>query len=110
MRYPFITKQHKDKATHQLRSHHTAHTSKLNPYIPYNIMKELKRTYKITIFDALRILGQIDLLQEALKIKNNSRKRTSENNIILDNIDDVPWAPIVIRRPTPFYLSLRLEG
>ena len=30
--------------------------------------------------------------------------------IILANIDDVLRAPIGIRRPSPFYLSLRLEG
>lgn len=61
------------------------------------------------IFDALRKPSQIDLLQEALQIKNNSKKRTCEDNIIISNIDDVPRAPIGIRRSPPFYMSLRLE-
>jgi len=59
--------------------------------MPYNIVEELKRTpSKMIMYDALRIPGQIDLIQEALNIKNNSRKRTNEENNILTNKDDVP--------------------
>ena len=91
MRYPFIIEQQKKNATHQFRSHHTIDTSKLNPYVPYNIVEELKIIpSKMIMFDALRMPSQIDLLQEALKIKNNSRKRTNEDSIILANIDDIP--------------------
>lgn len=43
-----------------------------------------------------------------MKFKN-SIKRTSEGNIILINTNDTPHAPIGIRRPPPFSLSLRLE-
>ena len=64
---------------------------------------------KMTIFDALRLLGEIDLLQEALKLKNG-KKIDSEDNTIFSIIDDVPRSPIVIRRPPPFYISHRLEG
>lgn len=74
------------------------------------MVEELKRTpSKMTIFDALRILGQINLLQEALKLKNG-RKRTSVDNVILVIFDDIPRAPINIRRCPLFYISLRLEG
>lgn len=45
-----------------------------------------------------------------MKIKNNSIKRNNEENIIIANIDDVSQDPIGIRRPVPFYISLRLEG
>lgn len=61
-----------------------------NPYFLYNIVEEFKTTpSKMIIFDALRIPGKIDLLQEALKIRKNSIKRTSEENIIIANINDV---------------------
>lgn len=63
----------------------------------------------MTIFDALRILGNIDLLQEALKLKK-SKKRVNEEIIVFKNVDNVPLAPIGIRRPPPFYLSLILES
>ena len=109
MRFYIITKQHKEKATHQFRSHQTIDTSKSIPYVPYNIVEELKITpFKMIIFDALRMPIQIDLLQEALKLRNNSRKRTSEDNIIIINTDDVLHTSIGIRRPPSFYLSLRL--
>lgn len=56
MRYPFITKKHKEKATHQFKSYQTNDTSKLVPYVPYNIVEEMKRTYyKMIMFDALSI-------------------------------------------------------
>lgn len=58
MRYPFITKHHKEKATQQFKSHQPAEISKLTPYVPYNIMEELKKTpSRVTMFDALRIPG-----------------------------------------------------
>jgi len=38
-------------------------------------VEELKKTpYRMLIFDALRILGQNDLLQEALKLKNSKKE------------------------------------
>ena len=51
----------------------------------------------------------MDLLQEALKLKN-SKKRVNEGNFVFLISDDVPLAPIGIRRSPPFYLFLRLEG
>ena len=48
-------------------------------------------------------------MEEALKLKNN-KKRTSEDNFVFVNFDDVHSTPIVITRSPPFYLSLRLEG
>jgi len=73
-------------------------------------MEELKKNpSKMTVFDALKIPGQLDILQEDLKLRNNN-KRVNEGNIIFAISDDVPPAPIGIRRPPPFYLSLRLEG
>ena len=61
------------------------------------------------MFDALNISGQIDLLQEALKLKN-IKKRVNGGNVVFTIYDDVPPALVGIRRPSPFYLSLRLEG
>ena len=73
-------------------------------------MEELKKTpSKMTMFDALKISSQLDFLQEALKLRNN-KKRVNEGNVIFAISDDVPPTPIVIRRLSPFYLSLRLEG
>jgi len=41
-------------------------------------VEELKKTpSKMTLFDALKILGQLDLLQEALTL-GNSKKRINE--------------------------------
>lgn len=71
-------------------------------------MEELKKTpSKMTLFDALKILGQLDLLQEALTL-GNSKKRINEWNVIFAISYDVPPAPIGKRRPPPIYLSLRL--
>lgn len=74
------------------------------------MVDELKITLaKMTMFDALRLPDHIDLLEEALKF-NNGRKITNEDNVIISIFDDVPRALIGIRRPPPFYISLRLEG
>lgn len=68
-------------------------------------MEYLKKTpSKITMFDALMILGQMDLLPEDLKLKN-SKKRVNEGNVIFAIFDDVPPSPIGIRKSPPFYLS-----
>jgi len=68
-------------------------------------MEELKKTpSRMTMFDTLKILGQLDLLQEALKLIN-SEKRVNEGNPIYAMSDDVPLAPIGITRPPPFYFS-----
>jgi len=48
-------------------------------------------------------------LQEALKLKNN-KKRKNKGNVVFFNFDDFPPSPIVIRIPPLFYLSIRLEG
>ena len=63
----------------------------------------------MTMFDALKIPGQLDLLQEALKLRN-SKKRVNEGNPIFAISDDVPPTPIGIRIPLAFYISLQLEG
>jgi len=73
-------------------------------------MEELKKTpFKMTMFDALKIPYQLDLLQEISKLKN-SKKEVNEGNIFCAISDDIPPAPIGIRRPPPLYLSLRIEG
>jgi len=73
-------------------------------------MEELKKTpSRVTMFDALKIPGQLDLLQEALKLRN-SKKRLNEGNPIYATSDNFPLDPIGIIRPPPFYLSLILEG
>lgn len=51
----------------------------------------------------------MDLLQEALKLKNG-RKRGNEDNTIFSITNDISRAPIGIIRPPPFYISIRLEG
>lgn len=110
LRYHLIIDHHKEKATQQFKAYQLAESSKFSPYAPYNIMEELnKNLSKMTMFDALRILGQLELLQEALKLKD-SKKRVNEGNIIFAIFDDVPSYPIGIRIPPPFYLSLRLES
>jgi len=110
LRYPFITYYHKEKATQQFKTHQQAESSKFVPYVPYNIVEELKKTpSKMTMFDALKIPGQLDLMQEGSKLRNY-KKRVNEENVIFGISDDVPLAPIGIRRPPPFYLSLRLEA
>jgi len=55
LRYLFITKHHKDKATQQFKYYQHVKKSKLASYIPYNIIEELKRTSsKMTMFDAFK--------------------------------------------------------
>lgn len=63
----------------------------------------------MTMFDTLRLCDQMDLFQEALKLKNG-RKRTNEENVILTIFDDIPRPYISIIRSPHFYISIRLEG
>ena len=44
-------------------------------------MEELKKTPKMTMFDALKLPGQLDHLQQTLKLRNN-KKRVNEGNPI----------------------------
>jgi len=74
LRYPFIIKYHKEKATQHFRTHQQVEPSKFIPYAPYNIVEELKKTpSRVTMFDALKIPSQLDILQEALKLRNNKK-------------------------------------
>ena len=66
------TNYHKEKVAQHFKIHQQLEPSKFIPYTPYNIMEELKKMpSRVTIFDALKIPGQLDLLQEPLKLRNS---------------------------------------
>lgn len=71
----------------------------------YNIIEELKRTpLRVSLYDALKIPDQLDLLRASLKVMNEG----------LDSVLSMSKAakhPSMGRnRPPPFYISLEYEG
>jgi len=71
----------------------------------YSIIEDLKRTpSRMSLYDALRILGQLDLLRASLKVMNEGL------DSILNLTEAAKYPGMGKNRPPPFYISLELEG
>lgn len=71
----------------------------------YNIINELKRTpSKVSLYDALKILGQLDLLRASLQAKNEGLES------VLNLKEAAKHPGMGKNRPPPFYISLEFEG
>lgn len=105
LRFPSLKKIHRREQIDHFKQRCAAKEGMPQTKNSYNIIEDLKRTpSRVSLYDALKIPGQLDLLRASLKVMNEGL------DSVLNLIEDARYLGMGKNRPPTFYISLELDG